>query len=188
MTTPTNPTPSASGPEETITLAGGCFWCVEAVFEQVEGVIAVESGYSNGQAVRPSYEAVCRGDTGHAEVVRVRFDPSTIPLSDVLRIFFATHDPTQLNRQGNDTGTQYRSGVYWSEEGQLPAIRAVLDEAQQAFQDKVVTEVARLDNYSRAEDCHQHYFAQHPFQGYCAAIIAPKVEKFRQVFKARLKA
>jgi peptide-methionine (S)-S-oxide reductase len=172
---------------ETITLAGGCFWCVEAVFEQVEGVVAVESGYANGHAVAPSYEEVCGGDTGHAEVVRLRFDPAVLPLADVLRIFFATHDPTTLNRQGNDVGTQYRSGIYWHDEAQLPVIREVLAEAQVALGGRVVTEVAPVANYSRAEDYHQHYFAQHPFQGYCAAVIGPKVEKFRKVFKARLK-
>ena len=173
---------------ETITLGGGCFWCVEAVFEQVEGVFDVVSGYSNGHAMSPTYEQVCRGDTGHAEVVRVRFDPARLPLADVLRIFFATHDPTQLNRQGNDVGTQYRSGIYYASEAQLPTIQAVLAEAQEAMGGGVVTEVAPLANWSRAEDYHQHYFAQHPFQGYCAAVIAPKVEKFRKVFRARLKA
>jgi len=192
-TSPTQPTstPSAAtaapSPAETVTLGGGCFWCVEAVFEQVAGVLSCESGYANGHVRAPSYEQVCGGDTGHAEVVRVRFDPRTIPLGDVLRIFFATHDPTQLNRQGNDVGTQYRSGVYWEDEAQLPVIREVLAEARQALGDGVVTEVAALANYWRAEDYHQHYFAQHPFQGYCAAIIAPKVDKFRKVFQARLK-
>lgn len=180
---------SATGPRtERITLGGGCFWCVEAVFEQVEGVRACVSGYANGHVVSPSYEQVCRGDTGHAEVVQVSFDPEVLPLGDVLRIFFATHDPTTLNRQGNDVGTQYRSGVYYEDEAQLPVIREVLAEAQQALGGHVVTEVAPLSNWSRAEDYHQHYFAQHPFQGYCAAVIAPKVEKFRRVFKERLKA
>ena len=182
----TVPAPSAA-PASSITLAGGCFWCVEAVFEQVEGVLGVESGYANGHVASPSYEEVCGGDTGHAEVVRVRFDPAVLPLEDVLRIFFATHDPTTLNRQGNDTGTQYRSGIYWEDPAQEPAVRGVLAEAQAAFGGRVVTEVAPLSNYSRAEDYHQHYFAQHPYQGYCAAVIAPKVEKFRKVFQARLK-
>ena len=190
MTDPTSA--PAANPDtlalETITLGGGCFWCVEAVFEQVEGVFDVVSGYSNGHAMSPTYEQVCRGDTGHAEVVRVRFDPARLPLADVLRIFFATHDPTQLNRQGNDVGTQYRSGIYYASEAQLPTIQAVLAEAQEAMGGGVVTEVAPLANWSRAEDYHQHYFAQHPFQGYCAAVIAPKVEKFRKVFRARLKA
>jgi peptide-methionine (S)-S-oxide reductase len=171
---------------ETITLAGGCFWCVEAVFEQVRGVIDVQSGYSNGQAVDPSYEQVCTGNTGHAEVVRVRFDPDELPLEDVLAIFFATHDPTTLDRQGNDVGTQYRSGIYWHDEAQKPVIERVLAEANAALGGRVVTEVLPLDNYSAAEAYHQHYFAQHPNQGYCAAVIGPKVEKFRKVFKERL--
>jgi peptide-methionine (S)-S-oxide reductase len=173
---------------ETITLAGGCFWCVEAVFEQVRGVVDVQSGYSNGHAVAPSYEQVCGGDTGHAEVVRVRFDPEELPLADVLAIFFATHDPTTLNRQGNDVGSQYRSGIYWHDEAQKPVIERVLAEANAALGGRVVTEVKPLSNYSAAEAYHQHYFAQHPNQGYCAAVIGPKVEKFRKVFKERLAA
>jgi len=171
---------------ETITLAGGCFWCVEAVFEQVRGVVDVQSGYSNGHAVAPSYEQVCGGDTGHAEVVRVRFDPDELPLADVLAIFFATHDPTTLNRQGNDVGTQYRSGIYWHDEAQKPVIERVLAEANAALGGRVVTEVKPVSNYSAAEAYHQHYFAQHPNQGYCAAVIGPKVEKFRKVFRERL--
>ena len=172
---------------ETITLAGGCFWCVEAVFEQLRGVVGVESGYSNGQAIAPTYEQVCTGRTGHAEVVRVRFDPAELPLEDVLKVFFATHDPTTLNRQGADAGTQYRSGIYWSDESQRPVIERVLAEANEAFGGRVVTEVAKLDNYSAAEAYHQHYFANHPTQGYCAAVIGPKVEKFRKVFRERLR-
>ena len=171
---------------ETITLAGGCFWCVEAVFEQVRGVIDVQSGYCNGQTIAPSYEQVCTGETGHAEVVRVRFDPEQLPLADVLAIFFATHDPTALNRQGADVGTQYRSGIYWHDESQKPVIERVLAEANAALGGRVVTELKAIDNYSAAEAYHQHYFAQHPNQGYCAAVIGPKVEKFRKVFKERL--
>jgi len=171
---------------ETITLAGGCFWCVEAVFEQVRGVVDVQSGYSNGHAPTPTYEQVCTGETGHAEVVRVRFDPALLPLADVLAIFFATHDPTTPNRQGNDVGTQYRSGIYWHDEAQKPVIERVLAEANAALGGRVVTEVAAVANYSPAEAYHQHYFAQHPNQGYCAAVIGPKVEKFRKVFKDRL--
>ena len=159
---------------------------MEAVFEQVRGVVDVQSGYSNGHAVAPSYEQVCTGDTGHAEVVRVRFDPAELPLADVLAIFFATHDPTTPNRQGNDVGTQYRSGIYWHDEAQKPVIERVLAEANAALGGRVVTEVQPLSNYSAAEAYHQHYFAQHPNQGYCAAVIGPKVEKFRKVFKERL--
>ena len=173
--------------EQDITLGGGCFWCTEAVFAQVQGVLAVESGYCNGQFPNPSYEQVCTGQTGHAEVVRVTFDDSIITLRDILAIFFATHDPTTLNRQGHDVGTQYRSGIYVRDEAQAEVARAVLLEAQQAFGGRVVTEVEPLKDYSRAEDYHQRYFARHPHQGYCAAVIAPKVEKFRRVFAARLR-
>jgi peptide-methionine (S)-S-oxide reductase len=173
---------------QTITLGGGCFWCVEAVFELVDGVLAVESGYCNGHVVNPSYAQVCDGDTGHAEVVRVRFDPARIGLREVLEIFFTVHDPTTLNRQGNDVGPQYRSGIYWHDEAQREAIAAVLAEANAAHGGRVVTEVAREQNYWRAEDYHQHYFANHPGQGYCAFVVAPKVEKFRRTFKARVKA
>lgn len=171
-----------------ITLGGGCFWCTEAVFELVDGVTAVESGYSNGHVLQPTYEQVCQGDTGHNEVVRVHFDDARISLRELLEIFFTVHDATTLNRQGNDVGTQYRSGIYWHHAAQQPVIAAVLAEANQALGGRVVTEVAREDNWSRAEDYHQHYFANHPGQGYCAFVVAPKVEKFRRSFRARVKA
>lgn len=173
---------------ELITLGGGCFWCVEAVYELVDGVVAVESGYCNGHVREPSYRQVCEGDTGHAEVVRVAFDPDRITLREILEIFFVVHDPTTLNRQGNDAGPQYRSGIYWHDEAQVPVIDAVLAEVNAAHGGRVVTEVAREDNYSRAEDYHQHYFANHPGQGYCAVVVAPKVEKFRRTFRSRVKA
>lgn len=173
---------------EIITLGGGCFWCLEAVYEQVEGVIAVESGYSNGHVVSPSYAQVCGGNTGHNEVVRIEFDNARISLREVLEIFFHIHDPTTLNRQGNDIGTQYRSGIYWHEPGQVAVAREVLAEAQAAHGGRVVTELQELANYSKAEDYHQHYFANHPGEGYCAFVVAPKVEKFRRTFAARLKA
>jgi peptide-methionine (S)-S-oxide reductase len=173
--------------KETITLGGGCFWCTEAVFEQVDGVLAVESGYSNGHVLQPSYEQVCGGDTGHNEVVRVEFDTLKIALREVLEIFFHIHDPTSLNRQGNDVGTQYRSGIYLHSAEQEAVARAVLAEADAALGGRVVTEVAPVDNYTRAEDYHQHYFANHPGQGYCAFVVAPKVEKFKRSFAARLK-
>ena len=172
---------------EHITLAGGCFWCLEAVYEQVDGVQAVESGYSNGHVPQPSYEQVCRGDTGHAEVVRVSFDPARISLRELLEIFFSIHDPTTLNRQGNDVGTQYRSGIYYETPEQELVAREVFAEANAAHGGKVVTQLQPLENYSRAEDYHQHYFANHPEQGYCAFVVAPKVEKFRKTFVARLK-
>ena len=171
---------------QTITLAGGCFWCVEAVFEQLRGVVDVQSGYSNGHAPAPTYEAVCSGSTGHAEVVRIRFDPRRLALEDVLKVFFATHDPTTRNRQGADVGTQYRSGIYYGDESQRQVIDRVLAEANHELGGQVVTEVEPLANYSPAEPYHQHYFANNPNQGYCAAVIGPKLEKFRGVFKDKL--
>ncbi|NML14360.1 peptide-methionine (S)-S-oxide reductase MsrA [Azohydromonas caseinilytica] len=173
---------------ETITLGGGCFWCLEAVYELVDGVLAVESGYSNGQVVRPSYEQVCEGDTGHAEVVRVTFDPQRISLREILEIFFTIHDPTTRNRQGNDVGPQYRSGIYTHSEEQAAVAREVLAEVNAAQGGRAVTELMPEANYWRAEDYHQHYFANHPGQGYCAFVVAPKVEKFRKTFKERVRA
>ena len=172
---------------ESITLGGGCFWCLEAVYELVDGVMAVESGYANGHVVNPSYEQVCGGDTGHVEVVRVSFDPAVIGLREVLEIFFAIHDPTTLNRQGNDVGPQYRSGIYLHDEAQRAVAQAVWDDAQAAHGGRVVTELEPLRNYWPAEPYHQHYFAQHPNQGYCAFVVAPKVEKFRKTFRSRVK-
>ena len=173
--------------DEIITLGGGCFWCTEAVYEQVDGVTAVESGYSNGHTLNPSYEQVCSGDTDHNEVVRVSFDNARITLREVLEIFFHVHDPTTPNRQGNDSGTQYRSGIYFHTAEQEAIARDVLAEANAAHKGRVVTEVKALANYSRAEDYHQHYFANHPGQGYCAFVVAPKVEKFKRSFAARSK-
>jgi peptide-methionine (S)-S-oxide reductase len=172
---------------ETITLGGGCFWCVEAVYEKVDGVTAVESGYCNGQVERPSYEQVCTGNTGHAEVVRVSFDTSKIALRDILEIFFVIHDPTTLNRQGSDVGTQYRSGIYFENEEHERVAREVLGEVNAHLGGKAVTELKPLADYSRAEDYHQHYFATHPDQGYCAFVVAPKVEKFRRTFAHRVR-
>ena len=165
--------------EELITLGGGCFWCVEAVYECVEGVLAVESGYCNGHLRNPSYEAVCAGESGHAEVVRVRFDADRLSLGDMLEIFFVVHDPTTLNRQGNDVGPQYRSGIYWHRPEQVAVAQAVISELAAALPGRVVTELLAETNYSRAEDYHQHYFANHPGQGYCTHVVAPKVAKFR---------
>src|SRR5215212_8361071 len=171
---------------ETITLGGGCFWCTEAVYERVKGVTAVESGYSNGTTVRPSYEQVCSGTTGHNEVVRVSFDPAEISLREVLEIFFVVHDPTTLNRQGNDSGTQYRSGIYFHNAAQEQVAREVIAEVNEFHRGRVVTELQPERNYSKAEDYHQHYFANHPNQGYCAMVVAPKVEKFRKTFAAKV--
>ncbi len=174
-------------PSETITLGGGCFWCVEAVYEKVRGVQSVESGYCNGQVANPTYEQVCEGRTGHAEVVRVRFDPTDISLREVLEIFFVVHDPTTLNRQGNDVGTQYRSGIYFHTAEQQRLASEVIAEVNAHHSGRVVTELLPETNYTRAEDYHQHYFAQHPEQGYCAFVVAPKVEKFRKTFASRVR-
>jgi peptide-methionine (S)-S-oxide reductase len=173
---------------QSITVGGGCFWCLEAVYELVEGVTAVESGYCNGRGAHPTYEQVCGGDTGHVEVVKVTFDADVIPLAEVLEIFFHIHDPTTLNRQGNDVGTQYRSGIYVEGAEQERVARDVWAAANAAHQGRVVTEIAPLANYSKAEDYHQHYFARNPGQGYCAFVVGPKVEKFKKTFKERLKA
>lgn len=182
-----NPQAPAACPE-VITLGGGCFWCVEAVYERVRGVVSVESGYSNGHVPQPTYEAVCGGNTGHAEVVRVSFDPSQISLRQVLEVFFVVHDPTTLNRQGHDVGTQYRSGIYLTSPEQAPVVADVMAQVQAVHRTPLVTEVKPLDNYHRAEEGHQHYFAQHPHQGYCAAVVAPKVDKFLKTFAQLTKA
>jgi peptide-methionine (S)-S-oxide reductase len=177
--------------QQLATLGGGCFWCLEAVYERVDAVIAVESGYCNGHVHHPSYEQVCSGDTGHAEVVQVSYDPALITLRELLEIFFVIHDPTTLNRQGNDVGTQYRSGIYVEGPDQEAVAREVVAEVQAALSargaGRVVTEIAPLANYSRAEEYHQHYFARHPGQGYCAFVVAPKVEKFRRTFASRVR-
>jgi peptide-methionine (S)-S-oxide reductase len=167
---------------ETAVLGGGCFWCTEAVFLEVRGVASVESGYCNGQLANPSYEAVCTGDTGHAEVVRVEFDPAVIAYRDILQIFFATHDPTTLNRQGNDVGTQYRSGIYVLNDAQAETARGLIAELNHdgVFGDAIVTEVVPLTRYYPAEAYHQRYFESNPYQGYCRWVVAPKVAKFRE--------
>ena len=171
---------------ETITLGGGCFWCTESVFVNVRGITDVESGYSNGQLLNPSYEQVCTGTTGHNEVVQLQFDPGEISLEEILQIFFVIHDPTTLNRQGNDVGTQYRSGIYTETADQQAVAREVIAEVQaQSGQTPVVTEVLPRTNYWPAEEYHQDFFAKNPHQGYCMAVAAPKVAKFRKTF-ARL--
>lgn len=172
---------------QTITLGGGCFWCTEAVFVNVRGVTDVQSGYCNGQAPRPTYEQVCRGDSGHCEVVKLTFDPAEVSAREILEVFFVIHDPTTLNRQGADHGSQYRSGVYWSHPEHEALAQALIAEMAQSgvYHQTIVTEVLPLSNYWPAEDYHQDYFAKNPDQGYCLAVAAPKVAKFRKTF-ARL--
>lgn len=172
---------------ELITFGGGCFWCTEAVFSALDGVLSVESGYCNGDVIQPTYDQVCTGETGHAEVVRVRFDPRRIALADLLEIFLATHDPTTLNRQGHDVGTQYRSGIYVHDVAQEAVARRVLSEMACQFDAPLVTEVEPERNYWPAEGYHQGYYAQHPHAGYCAFVISPKLAKLRQRFAARLR-
>jgi peptide-methionine (S)-S-oxide reductase len=175
---------SAPSELQTIALAGGCFWCVEAVFKQVRGVLGVQSGYCNGQAARPTYEDVCTGRTGCAEVVKLQYDPARIGTRQVLEIFFAVHDPTQLNRQGSDVGTQYRSGIYTTTPEQHGVALQLIDQlrAAHAFATPIVTEVAPLIHYWSAEGYHQNFFAKNPTQGYCLTVAAPKVAKFRRTF------
>jgi peptide-methionine (S)-S-oxide reductase len=175
---------------ETLVLGGGCFWCTEAVFVQVKGILDVESGYSNGQTLNPTYEQVCSGLTGHNEVVRLSYDPSIIGTRVLLEIFFAIHDPTTLNRQGNDRGTQYRSGIYFTNPSQQAEAKVIIAEieGEGIFDVPVVTEVLPLQNYSAAEDYHQDFFERNPTQGYCMAVAAPKVWKFKKTFKEWAKA
>jgi peptide-methionine (S)-S-oxide reductase len=166
-----------------IVLGGGCFWCVEAVFTQTKGVISAISGYANGDTLEPTYKAVCTGTTGYAEVVEVSFDEDIISLEQVLEIFWAIHDPTSLNRQGVDTGTQYRSCVFYNEIGQEEAIKNSLKSAEQNFSTSIATQVEELKSFFPAEEYHQNYFINNPYQGYCAAVVAPKVQKFQDKFK-----
>ena len=174
---------------ETIYLAGGCFWCTEAVFARVRGVLGVTSGYANGQLANPSYEQVCSGTTGHAECIELRFDPSVLPLEQVLQIFFATHDPTTLNRQGNDVGTQYRSAIFCTHAQQLAAVRAYVQQLQASgqFGAPLVTEVEPLARFWTAEAYHQEYFDHNPRQPYCQYVVAPTVDKLETRFSSWLK-
>jgi peptide-methionine (S)-S-oxide reductase len=174
---------------ETTTLAGGCFWCLEAVYDGMQGVLSVESGYMGGRQPNPTYQDVCTGRTGHAEVVRVTFDPEVTSLRDILEVFFAIHDPTTLNRQGNDTGTQYRSAIFYHSEEQRATAEQVIREltAAKAFRDPIVTEVQPEATFYVAEDYHQEYFANNPNQPYCSYVVAPKVQKFRHKFAKKTK-
>ena len=180
---------SNQGVKEVATLGGGCFWCLEAVYSIMQGVEQVESGYTGGTVVNPSYEQVCKGSTGHAEVVQVIYDPSIVNYKDILTVFFSTHDPTTLNRQGNDVGTQYRSAIFYHNEVQKQAAENMIEELErQDIWDKpIVTEVAPLTKFYPAEAYHQEYFKQNPNQAYCQFVVAPKVAKFRQQFADKLK-
>jgi len=171
------------------TLAGGCFWCLEAVFDGLEGVLAVESGYMGGQAANPSYEDVCSGHTGHAEVVQVTFDPAVVSFSQILEVFFVVHDPTTLNRQGNDVGTQYRSAIFYhtAEQKRMAEETLARLESAKVWDTPIVTEIVPAGAFYEAEGYHQEYFARNPYQPYCQAVVAPKVQKFRRHFLDKLK-
>lgn len=174
---------------DTAILGGGCFWCVEAVYELIDGVVNVESGYSGGSVDDPTYKQVCEGTTGHAEVCRITFDPSRVSYADILQMFFEAHDPTTLNRQGNDIGTQYRSVIFTANDQQRETALAYIKQLNESktFVDPIVTEVVSEETFYKAEDYHQNYYEQHGSQPYCAFVVRPKVEKFRKVFKDRLK-
>ena len=174
---------------ETATLAAGCFWCVEAVFDDLRGVKDVVSGYSGGHKENPTYREVCSETTGHAEVVQIRFDPQVISFKEILQVFFTVHDPTTLNRQGNDIGSSYRSAIFYHSDEQKRVAEEVIKEvtAEGVYDDPIVTEITAFDKFYPAEDYHQEYFANNPTQPYCAAVVAPKVAKFRQKYVSRLK-
>ncbi len=174
---------------EIATLGGGCFWCLEAVYDQLNGVLNVESGYAGGHVPNPTYEQVCTGRTGHAEVVQVTFDPAIISYREILEIFFAIHDPTTLNRQGADVGTQYRSVIFYHSPEQKQAAEAMIAEleARRVFANRIVTEVVPLNAFYPAEDYHQEYYQNHPGQPYCRVVIAPKLDKFRKLYGLKLR-
>ncbi len=174
---------------EKATLGGGCFWCLEAVFDQLEGVHEASSGYSGGHVKNPSYKAVCTGETGHAEVIQVAFDPEVISFTELLEVFFSIHDPTTLNRQGNDIGTQYRSAIFYHTEDQKSITGNVIQKLTESrvYKNPIVTEVEPFDIFYKAEDYHQEYFANNGSQPYCQLVVAPKVKKFKEAFQNRLK-
>ncbi|HSL31361.1 MAG TPA: peptide-methionine (S)-S-oxide reductase MsrA [Anaerolineales bacterium] len=174
---------------QTATLAGGCFWCLEAVYDEIKGVHSVESGYAGGHVDNPSYREVCNGTTGHAEVVQVHFDPNVVSYRDLLNVFFAIHDPTTLNRQGADVGTQYRSAIFYHNDEQKQIAEELIKDlsAQELWGRPIVTEVTKFDKFYVAEDYHQEYYARNRYQPYCVAVVAPKVSKFRKHFLEMLK-
>lgn len=179
-----------TGQSEVATLAGGCFWCLEAVYDQLRGVHDVVSGYAGGHMANPSYQQVCTGATGHAEVVQITYDPSVVTFEDLLHVFFTIHDPTTLNRQGADVGTQYRSAIFYHNPEQQAVTERVIAEltGQKLWNAPIVTEVTPLHEFYPAEDYHRDYYARNPYQGYCQVVIAPKVAKFRQKYMQQLKA
>ncbi|MDP3785660.1 MAG: peptide-methionine (S)-S-oxide reductase MsrA [Undibacterium sp.] len=172
--------------EQTVTLGGGCFWCTEAVFQQIRGISSVESGYSGGHTPHPDYDQICTGTSGHAEVVRLRFDTSLIRYEEILEIFFTIHDPTTLNRQGADSGTQYRSVIFYHDEVQKEIAIQVKQKMAKVWDDPIVTEISPAPIFHLAESYHQNYFRQHPQQGYCTVVVAPKVAKARKLFADKL--
>lgn len=174
--------------KEIATFGGGCFWCVEAVFQEINGVLLVESGYTGGRSENPTYREVCSGMSGHAEVTRITFDPAVISFRELLYVFFSVHDPTTLNRQGNDVGTQYRSVVYYHSEAQKTETEEVIAEVQEAWENPIVTEVSPINQFYKAEDYHQNYYKNNPYQGYCMVVIAPKMKKFREKYKEKINA
>ena len=176
--------------QEIATLGGGCFWCVEAVFDELRGVESVESGYAGGSVANPTYAQVCTGRTGHAEVAQITFNPSVISFKEILQVFFTVHDPTTLNRQGEDVGTQYRSVIFYHNDEQKRIAEEVIKEidAEKIWDNRIVTEVAPFNEFFKAEDYHQEYYVNNPGQPYCQVVIAPKVVKFRKKFKEKLKA
>jgi peptide-methionine (S)-S-oxide reductase len=186
-TTNTVTTMTNSVTTEIATLGGGCFWCIETLYQDLKGVTKVESGYSGGFVKNPSYRAVCDGTTGHTEVIQVSFDPAIISYRDIVDIFFTIHDPTTLNRQGNDVGTQYRSAIYFHSEQQEAIAKEAKQTATAIWDDPIVTEITKFDEFYKAEDYHQNYYKDNPTQGYCRVIIAPKVKKFREKYYNRLK-
>jgi peptide-methionine (S)-S-oxide reductase len=174
---------------ETATLAGGCFWCLEAVYQEMEGVLQVESGYAGGPIPNPTYEEVCSGSTGHAEAVQVRFDPDVTSYRDILEVFFAIHDPTTPDRQGNDIGTQYRSAIFWHDEQQRATAEKLIREldSEKIWPSPIVTELLPAGDFYRAEQYHQNYFQDHRLQPYCAFTVAPKIRKFREKFATKVR-
>jgi len=172
---------------ELATLGGGCFWCLEAVFDQIRGVESVESGYMGGHVDQPSYRQICSGNTGHAEVIQIRFNPEAVTFRELLEIFFAIHDPTTLNSQGNDIGTQYRSAIFYNTAEQVATARAVIQELAPTLDAPIVTAITASTRFFQAEDYHQEYFAKNPTAPYCQLVVSPKVEKFQKYFSAKQK-